>query len=138
MMDGLPPIRPANQDTTEIEGFVKSASTPVENVAFYQIVGDRFFETMGIRLMEGRFLTPQDGEKTSPGVVINQSMARTYWPHESAIGRRIRPGFRGDWYTIVGVVADVKNAGLDNPADTEAFFPYRLAPYANTGAPTLS
>jgi putative ABC transport system permease protein len=137
MMDGLPPIRPANQDTTEIEGFVKTAATPVQNVAFYQIVGDRYFETMGIRLMEGRFLTPQDGEKASPGVVINETMARTYWPHESGIGRRIRPGFKGDWFTVVGVVADVKNAGLDKPADTEAFFPYRLAPYGNTGAPNI-
>jgi putative ABC transport system permease protein len=137
MMDGLPPVRPANQDTTQIEGFVKTGSMPVENVAFYQTVGDRFFETMGIRLIEGRFLTPQDGEKARPGVVINESMARTYWPHESAVGRRIRPGFHGDWYTIVGVVADVKNAGLDKPADTEAFFPYRLSPYGNTGAPNI-
>lgn len=137
MMTGLPPIRAANQDTTQIEGFVKTAAMPVENVAFYQNVGDRFFETMGIRLMEGRFLTAQDGEKSSPGVVINETMARTYWPHESAVGRRIRPGFQGAWYTIVGVVADVKNAGLDKPADTEAFFPYRLAPYANTGAPDI-
>lgn len=133
IMAGLPPIRLANQDTTQIEGFVETPAMPVQNVAFYQTVGDRFFETMGIRLIDGRFLTPQDGEKSSPGVVINESMARTYWPHESAVGRRIRPGFQGDWYTVVGVVSDVKNAGLDKPADTEAFFPYRLAPYGNTG-----
>ena len=109
----------------------------MQNVAFYQIVGDRYFETMGIRLMEGRFLSPQDGEKSSPGVVINETMARTYWPHESAVGRQIRPGFKGEWFIVVGVVADVKNAGLDKPADTEAFFPYRLAPYGNTGAPNV-
>jgi predicted permease len=133
IMAGLPPIRPANQDTTQIEGFVETPAMPVQNVAFYQAVGNRFFETMGIRLVDGRFLTPQDGEKSSPGVVINETMARTYWPHESAVGRRIRPGFQGDWYTVVGVVADVKNGGLDKPADTEAFFPYRLVPYGNTG-----
>jgi putative ABC transport system permease protein len=133
IMTGLPPIRTANQDTTQIEGFVETPAMPVQNVAFYQTVGSHFFETMGIRLIDGRFLTPQDGEKSSPGVVINEAMARTYWPHESAVGRRIRPGFQGDWYTVVGVVADVKNAGLDKPAGTEAFFPYRLAPYGNTG-----
>jgi putative ABC transport system permease protein len=133
IMAGLPPIRPANQDTTQIEGFVETPAMPVQNVAFYQAVGNGFFETMGIRLVDGRFLTPQDGEKSSPGVVINETMARTYWPHESAVGRRIRPGFQGDWYTVVGVVADVKNGGLDKPADTEAFFPYRLVPYGNTG-----
>jgi putative ABC transport system permease protein len=138
MMDGLPPARLANQDTTEIEGFVKSSATPVQNVAFYQVVGDRFFETLGIRLIDGRFLQPKDGEKATPGVVINASMARTYWPNQSSVGRRIRPGFQGPWYTVVGVVADVKNAGLDKPADTEAFFPYRLAPWdAGTGAPNI-
>jgi predicted permease len=137
LMQGLPPIRPANQDTTQIEGFVETPAMPVQNVAFYQTVGDRFFETMGIRLIDGRFLMPQDGEKSSPGVVINETMARTYWPHQSAVGRRIRPGFQGAWYTVVGVVADVKNAGLDKPADTEAFFPYRLAPYGNTGNPDV-
>jgi putative ABC transport system permease protein len=135
--DGLPPIRPANQDTTEIEGFVKTSSAPLQNIAYYSNVGDRFFETMGIRLMEGRFLAPQDGEPSRPGVVINATMARTFWPNQSSIGRRIRPGFKDPWFTIVGVVADVKNDGLDKPADTEAFFPYRLAPYGNTGNPNV-
>jgi putative ABC transport system permease protein len=133
MMDGLPPVRPANQDTTQVEGFVEVANGPIQNVAFYQIVGDRFFETMGTRLLEGRYLEERDGQQNSLGVVVNATMAHTFWPNRSAVGRRLRPGFEGSWYTVVGVVADVKNAGLDKPTDTEAFFPFRQAPWNGSG-----
>lgn len=129
IMDGLPPLRPENDNDTDIEGFVKTPGGPIQNVAYYQIAGDRFFETLGARLIEGRFLEPRDGNENTPGVVINAAMAHTFWPHESAIGRRVRP-YRGaakTWCTVVGVVADIKNGGIDKPAGTEIFIPYRLA-----------
>ena len=51
-------------------------------------------------------------------------MAKTYWPRESALGHRVRTGGNDSpWRTIVGVVADVKNAALDRPAGTELYFP---------------
>src|SRR6185369_1094501 len=55
-------------------------------------------------------------------VVINQTMARTFWNNESPIGRRLRPG-RGTnvWCTIIGVVEDVKNHGLEKPTGTEIY-----------------
>jgi putative ABC transport system permease protein len=129
MMDGLPPLRPENDNDTDIEGFVKIPGGPIQNVAYYQAAGDHFFETLGARLVEGRFLEPRDGDRNTPGVVINASMARTFWPHQSAIGRRVRPFFNGQssWCTVVGVVADMKNAGVDKPAGTELFIPYRLS-----------
>ncbi len=129
MMNGLPPLRPENDNDTDIEGFVKTPGGPIQNVAYYQIAGDRFFETMGARLIAGRFLEPRDGNTNTPGVVINAAMARTFWPHESAIGRRVRPYRRGLklWCTVVGVVADLKNGGIDKPAGTELFIPYRLS-----------
>jgi len=52
-------------------------------------------------------------------------MAMTFWPHVNPIGRRIRPGGSKDWCTIIGIVDDVKNAGLDRPAGTELYLPYR-------------
>ncbi len=129
MMDGLPPLRPENDNDTDIEGFVKVPGGPIQNVAYYQVAGDHFFETLGARLMEGRFLELRDGDKNTPGVVINAAMARTFWPHESAIGRRVKPYRRGanTWCTVVGVVADLKNGGVDKPAGTEIFIPYRLS-----------
>jgi len=61
--------------------------------------------------------------------VINATMARTFWPHQSALGRHIRPSSRTPqpWFTVVGVVADVKNGGIEKPAGTELFFQWRSA-----------
>jgi predicted permease len=141
----LPPLRNENDNDTEIEGFVPVPNGPIQNVAFWQVVGDRFFQTLGARLIEGRFLEPRDGTVTTPGVVINATMARTFWPHQSPLGRRVRPGGRNTpWCTVVGVVADLKNAGLNKPAGTELFLPYGVvggllyAPYValkTTGDP---
>ena len=56
-------------------------------------------------------------------------MARTFWPHQSAIGKHVDPYLPGKsgWCTVVGVIADMKNGGLDKLAGTELFIPYRLA-----------
>jgi len=129
MMAGLPPLRPENDNDTGIEGFVKVPGGPIQNVAYYQAAGDHFFETLGARLIEGRLLEPRDGDIHTPGVVINASMARTFWPHQSAIGRHVRPFISGQglWCAVVGVVADIRNGGVDQPAGTELFIPYRLS-----------
>jgi predicted permease len=89
-------------------------------------VGDHFFETLGARLIEGRVFDDRDGFGAPPVVVVNQSMARAFWPGESAIGKRIKPGGQ-DWRTVIGVVADIRNAGLNTPAGTEIFLPSRQA-----------
>jgi putative ABC transport system permease protein len=127
IMDGLPPLRRENDNDTEIEGFVKAPGGPIDNVTYYQYAGDRFFETLGARLIEGRFLEPRDGEKQTPSVVVNAAMAHTFWPRQSAIGHRVRfGGSERPWCTVVGVVADIKNGGMEKPAATELFIPYRL------------
>jgi putative ABC transport system permease protein len=122
---GLPPIRPLNANDTDIEGFVFRPGGPIENVDFYMGTGDRYFETMQIPLIEGRLFDARDGANAPQTVVVNQTMARTFWPGESAIGHRLRSSETEDWRTIVGVVADVKNAGIDKPTGTELYFPYR-------------
>jgi putative ABC transport system permease protein len=124
-MSGLPPSRRLDANDTQIEGLVPRPGGPIHNIDFYQTAGDRFFETMGIRLLEGRLFDERDGQGAPATTIVNQTMARTYYPGQSAIGRRIRPSFRDPWRTIVGVVADVKNAGADRPAGTEIYFPYR-------------
>src|SRR5262249_39143330 len=60
-------------------------------------------------------------------MVINQSMARMYWPNQSALGHRVRVFIskNNEWCTIVGVVADVKNAGIDKPTGTELYLPFK-------------
>jgi predicted permease len=123
-MQGLPPERPINANDTQIENFTPVPNGPGHNIDYWQVTGNRFFETMGTRLIEGRLLDARDTETSAPSVVINQTMARTYYGSDSPIGRRIRPGFQDPWRTIVGVVEDVKNAGLDKPAGSEIFLPF--------------
>jgi len=125
MVTGLPPSRPINANDTDIEGFVPRPNGPIQNVDYWNNVAPGYFEAMGARLVEGRFLNQNDGGAAPPAVVVNQTMARTFWPNESAIGHRVRlEGTAGAWRSIVGVVADVKNAGLDQPTGTELFIPY--------------
>src|SRR6202034_401454 len=63
--------------------------------------------------------------KGSPDVaIVNQTMARTFWGNETPLGHRIQPGMNGPMCTIIGVVEDVKNAGLDRPPGTEISLPY--------------
>ncbi|HEU4631291.1 MAG TPA: ABC transporter permease, partial [Gemmatimonadaceae bacterium] len=86
-----------------------------------------YFRTMGIRLLEGRTFTAQDGPDAPPVVIVNENMARRFWPGESAIGKRFRYGTGDDnpapWLTIVGVVADMRRTGYDKPVRYETFLP---------------
>jgi hypothetical protein len=85
---------------------------------------------MGARLVEGRLLSESDGPNTPPVVVVNQALAKTFWPHESAIGHRLKTesGPDAKWRSIVGVVSDIKNAGIDRPAGTELFVTFSQYP----------
>ena len=125
LVSGLPPSRRVNANDTDIEGFVFKPGGPIQNIDFYQTVSEGYFETMDIRLIEGRFFNASDAKGAPDVVIINQTMARMYWNNQSPLGRRVRPGSTDPWCTIVGVVADVKNAGIDKPAGTELYLPYR-------------
>jgi predicted permease len=126
---GMPPLRAPNMNDTDIEGFVQREGGPIQNVDFDQVVTKDYFATMGIRLMEGRFFDDRDTAAGVPAVIVNSTMARTFWPNQSAIGKHVRPnsGSKDPWSTVVGVVDDVKNAGLDRPAGTEMYLAYRQA-----------
>jgi len=125
-VSGLPPLRPINANDTEIEGFVQKPGGPMQNIDYYQFVGPRYFDTMGIRLIAGRTFDERDGAGSPLVIVVNKTLAQIYWPGESAIGHRMRPpappSVPNPWFTIVGVVDDVKNGGIDKPAGTELYF----------------
>lgn len=126
---GLPPVRPINANDTAIENFVPVPNGPIQNIDYWNFVGGHYFEAIGAHLLEGRFLSPADGATSPPAVVVNQTMAKTFWPHESALGHRVRTGGNDSpWRTIVGVVADMKNAGLDKPAGTELYLSFPQSP----------
>jgi putative ABC transport system permease protein len=124
IVSGLPPLRPPNMNDTKIENFVQVKDGPIQNVDYYQAVSKNYFKTMGIRLIEGRLPDERDVTGAPNVVVVNQTMARTFWGNQSAIGRRIQPGDSDPYCTIVGVVEDVKNAGIDKPTGTELYLPF--------------
>jgi putative ABC transport system permease protein len=82
---------------------------------------------MEIPLLSGRYFTDADSQDAAPVVIINQALARRYWPGEDALGKRVT---KGDpqrnplWITIVGVVGDIKHKGLEVEARPEVYFPH--------------
>src|SRR5687767_13042987 len=104
-------------------------------------VGPGYFETMRIPIREGRAFTDDDlrNEKV---IVINEVMARRYFPGESAIGKRLRLNQKGDWSTIVGVVGAVRSSHADEggiqiyfPLTEAAMFPDTAVLVATSGDP---
>ena len=127
MASGLPPLRRINANDTEIEGYQPTPDSPAQNVDYWNIVGNDYFKTMKIRSLEGRTFEAQDDNPNAMKVVIvNQALAKRFWTG-SPIGRRVNPGFADPkvWFTIVGVVEDTKNTGLDKPAGPELYFQMR-------------
>lgn len=135
LVSGLPPLRAPNMDDTEIEGFVYKEGGPIQNVDFDQAVSKDYFAVMGIRLVDGRLFDDRDVQGALDVVIINKTMAITFWPHQNPIGRRVRPD--KNWCTIIGVVDDVKNAGLDRPAGTELYLPYRQTAAVDAGVSSM-
>ena len=119
-----------------IEGRPTEDAHANENANF-RIVSPAYFHTMGMRLLQGRELSVQDGANAPLAIVINESMVRAYWPKGDALGQRIRVGRvygRREMYanadasevvlTIVGIVADVKQTRvIEAQARPEIFMP---------------
>jgi putative ABC transport system permease protein len=123
---GLPPLRRINANDTEIEGYQPTPEGPAQNVDYWNVVGTDYFKTMKIKTLEGRtFETSDENEQAQRVVVVNQALARRGFWTGSPVGRRVNPGFANPkvWFTIVGVVEDTKNAGMDKPAGPELYLP---------------
>jgi predicted permease len=86
-----------------------------------------YFHAMGIPLLGGRVFTEADtAEKAPPTIIINKTVARQFWPNEDPIGNRLKfddPNFKSPWFTIIGVVGDVRQEGLEMPAGLMAYSP---------------
>jgi putative ABC transport system permease protein len=128
---GSLPIGGGNSDTMmEIEGRPFDISGLNLSVDF-RVVMPEYFPVMGVRLVRGRYLTMADREDAAPAVVVNETLARTHWPGEDPVGRRVRlldaPPAEAttSFMTIVGVVADAKNRGLDRETRQEMYVPLR-------------
>jgi predicted permease len=93
----------------------------------YRVISADYLKTMGIPLRQGRIFNEGDTERSTPVVVINETMARQYWPGENALGKRFKLAVPQDpipWVTIVGIAGDVRQMGMDQPVRAEMYFPY--------------
>jgi putative ABC transport system permease protein len=113
-----------------IEGRAFNSNSPVPQLAHTQGAGVDYFKTLGIPLIEGRTFTDADTDSSPHVAVVNQTLARGFFPH-GAIGHRIMIGAPQEgvpWLTIVGVVGDVKTAGLDQKTMPQFYYPFTQDP----------
>jgi putative ABC transport system permease protein len=104
-------------------------SSAEQSRAKYRAASAEYFAALGIPLVRGRYFDRTDGEKTPGVVIINNTMARRFWPGEDPVGKRMKAGFDGSqWCTIVGIVGDVKHTGLDAETNAEMYYHYRQIP----------
>jgi predicted permease len=101
-------------------------------IANVRVVSPDYFRTVGMTLRRGRLLDSNDGPDSPKVALINQAMADTYWPGEDPVGRRFKRGLlqsEKPWYTVVGIVADMRQGGMDVPVRPEAYFPFEQADF---------
>ncbi len=124
------PLTPGNSSRgLTIEGFPNDSSGNAPG-ADYRVISPNYFRSMGIPISRGRDLTERD-TRDAPGVVIiNEAMARRYWPDQDPLGKRMRVGMNNDpWMEIVGVVGNIKHFGLDSQSKAEIYVPYLKDPW---------
>jgi putative ABC transport system permease protein len=98
---------------------VQSSQPPLIDTSF---VSPEYFHLLGMTLLRGRLFVDQDLEDTPSIAVINQAAARTYWPNQDPVGKRVRlRAEKPDWTTIVGVIADARTESLADAAIPQVY-----------------
>ena len=109
-----------------VEGYQPQPDSPTR--AHPRVVTPGYFKAMGVRLIEGRQFTSADTDKTPLVLVVNETMAKRYWPNASPVGRRV--SFNGPGETpreVIGVVRDVRHWGFEQPVNPEMYMPLAQA-----------
>ena len=126
----LPPHLLEMTDNFMVEGQVLPAnqSAPVGPLLF---VNETYFAALGAPLVRGRLFTERDDDKAPDVAIINQTLAKQYFPNVDPIGRRLKNGGpespNNSWNTIVGVVGNINYSGLDAAPEPTVYFPFRQA-----------
>jgi len=95
-------------------------------------ISSEYLKTLGVPLVSGRHFDERDTPSAPPGVIINEAMVRLHWPDGDPIGERLKIGnsqTEAPWFTIVGVVGNVRQMGLDVPAEPEMYFSFNQLPF---------
>jgi putative ABC transport system permease protein len=127
---GLPLSGRENLQQVTIEGRPRPRPGS-EILTDYRVVTPGYFEVLGMRRLEGDGLREEEAPDTAPTLVINETMARAYWPGESPIGRRLKlTSYDRDapWYTVVGVVNDTRYTALDSALRPQVYVHFHRDP----------
>ncbi len=134
---------PSNGRSQQFEIFGNSSGEKPEALLNY--ISPEYFSVLRIPLVQGRIWDHAETMRGAPLAVINQTMARQFWPNSNPVGQQLRlpnlkeetysptaPGIDGAWLQIVGVVADVLDEGLRKPVKAAIYVPYTLKMYMFT------
>jgi putative ABC transport system permease protein len=106
---------------------IEARPEPILKPLTFDIVTPDFFRVLQVPLLRGRFFSDRDGTDGQNVAIINETAARTHWPNDDALGKRFkfgRPDEEARWRTVVGIVADTRRAGVDQPISTESYHPH--------------
>jgi putative ABC transport system permease protein len=130
LADSRPPADVNNYNNFDLEDFPAAAGQSQSVTAWLSVTPD-YFRVFGLALQEGRLLTETDATRSDiQPIVVDRAWARRFFPNGSAVGKRLRSGgcTTCPWTVVVGVVSDVKYAGLDKPDEGSVY--QNLAPQA--------
>jgi putative ABC transport system permease protein len=114
----------ASFDELDIEGLAPTDAGPSRPAVLRQKVTPGYFETLGVKLLAGRFFVDQDNRKDSePVAIINETFAKRFWPDASSLDQRIRRSKSAAWLRVVGVTGDVIQARPDQPPWPTIYLP---------------
>jgi putative ABC transport system permease protein len=129
-----------------VEGAAPDSSATARIPFRRDVISEGFFQTLRVPLRKGRFFNTQDNQGAMRVTIINETMARRFWPGEEALGKRFKLGAAqsdSPWLTVVGVVGDMRRQSLERQPIAQIFRPYLQSPerrmillVRTTGEPT--
>ena len=127
----IPLVKQGDSVGVQIEG--RPEPRPGEEIIIVtRVVSPHFLQTMGIQLLRGRTFGDEDKPDSPAVALVSDTMARRYWPGEDPVGKRLCPGRPekdSDWVTVVGVVNDVRQFGLDVAVKPQMYLTYEQSAY---------
>ncbi|MGH9838933.1 MAG: ABC transporter permease [Blastocatellia bacterium] len=129
-VSALPPLSAYRRTRFAVQGLPSDNGKP--RSAYFIAIGQDYFRTLGTTLYEGREFTEQDDPNAAQVVVINRTLARTLFPNESAVGKRLQvvnSEQSNEWREIVGVAGEVRYSGLDDPSEAAIYTPFAQTPF---------
>jgi putative ABC transport system permease protein len=127
---GLPPETAQRGTSFEAEGVTRPDGPRPS--AYFIAATPGYFRALGTRVLRGRAFDARDTSGGAPVMIINESLARSLYPGQDAVGRRVRlinPEQPNTWRTVVGVVADVRYQGLEDEGDATVYTPFDQTPF---------